>query len=210
MNERTDTSGEPGAAAYLWQRRWVRVLTTVLAIPTVLALVFGVYLWQRFGTDRATEYPDIEEHFKYGSTGGEHVSGLSRTGSSRRCRRSAANTSSGKGYASLGMIYEEGKDLPIGMSMRHHQGIDKTFLNCAVCHASTVRDTPQAKPRVYLGMPAKQLDIMAFEKFFFNCAKDAEVRRRIHRAGSAAPWPRRAGRISTSSTATSSIRWRSR
>jgi mono/diheme cytochrome c family protein len=58
------------------------------------------------------------------------------------------------------------------MSKRRHQGIDKTFLNCAVCHASTVRDAPGAKPRLYLGMPAKQLDIMAFEKFFFDCAKD--------------------------------------
>jgi len=172
MNERTDAPGEPGAAAHLWQRRWVRILTTVLAIPTVLALAFGAYLWQRFGADRATEYPDIEEHFKYGSTGGEHVSGFPYWIFQALPQVCGAYLLPGKGYASLGMIFEDGKDLPIGMSMRHHQGIDKTFLNCAACHASTVRDTPQAKPRVYLGMPAKQLDIMAFEKFFFNCAKD--------------------------------------
>ena len=41
-----------------------------------------------------------------------------------------------------------------------------------MCHASTVRDAPAASRGSYLGMPAKQLDIMAFEKFFFNCAKD--------------------------------------
>ena len=109
----------------------------------------------------------IEDHFKYGSTGGEHVSGLPYwifQALPQVCGLPG-------GYASLGFIYEEGRDLPIGMSKRHHQGIDKTFLNCAVCHVSTVRDTPSSKPRVYLGMPAMQLDIMGFEKFLFNCAK---------------------------------------
>src|SRR3546814_1440650 len=58
-----------------------------------------------------------------------------------------------RGYASLGLIYEEGKDLPIGMSKRNYQGVERTFLNCAVCHTSTVRDAPDAQPRIVLGMP---------------------------------------------------------
>ena len=161
------TSGQDSLPAELYRKRWVRILAVLLAIPTVLAIVFGLYLWQRFGADRATEYADIEDHFKYGSTGGEHVSGLPYwifQALPQVCGLPG-------GYASLGFIYEEGRDLPIGMSKRHHQGIDKTFLNCAVCHVSTVRDTPSSKPRVYLGMPAMQLDIMGFEKFLFNCAK---------------------------------------
>ncbi len=169
MNESAAPAhGQDGWIADLYRRRWVRVVMLILAIPTVLALVFGVYLWQRFGADRATEYAEIEGHFKYGSTGGEHVSGLPYwifQAMPQVCGLPG-------GYASLGLIYEEGRDLPIGMSKRHHQGIDKTFLNCAVCHASTVRDAPNAKPRVYLGMPAMQLDIMGFEKFLFTCAKD--------------------------------------
>ena len=44
--------------------------------------------------------------------------------------------------------------------------------DCAVCHASTVRDTPQSKPRLVLGMPANTFNIMGFQKFFFSCAKD--------------------------------------
>ena len=154
-----------------YRRRWVRVTMLVLAVPTVLALFLGVYLWQRFGSDRATEYADVEEHFKDGSTGGEHVSGLPYW-IFQALPQVCARHLPGKGYASLGLIYEEGRDLPIGMSKRHHQGIDKTFLNCAVCHASTVRDAPASKPRVYLGMPAQQLDIMGFEKFLFACASD--------------------------------------
>jgi mono/diheme cytochrome c family protein len=70
------------------------------------------------------------------------------------------------------MIFEEGKDLPVGMSKRRYQGIDRTFLNCAVCHTSTVRDTPQSKPKLYTAMPANTFDIMAFQRFFFACGKD--------------------------------------
>jgi hypothetical protein len=157
----------------------------VLAIPTALALILGAYLWQRFGSDRAVEYTDVEEHFKYGSTGGEHVSGLPYW-IFQALPQVCAQHLPGKGYASLGLIYEEGHDLPIGMSKRHHQGIDKTFLNCAVCHVSTVRDAPTSQPRVYLGMPAMQLDIMGFEKFLFECAK-MRSSRRVRRPGGAAP-----------------------
>ena len=170
----TDATAKPdssGWLAELLRKRWARILLVVLALPTVLALLAGAYLLARFGGDTAAEYADIEEHFKYGSTGGERESGFPYW-IFQALPQICAQHLPGKGYASLGLIFEEGKDLPIGMSKRHYTGIDRTFLNCSVCHASTVRDTPQSKPRVYLGMPAANLDIMAFEKFFFACAKD--------------------------------------
>jgi hypothetical protein len=164
-------SVETGLLAALFRRRSVRAVSLLLAVLAAFLLLFAGHLWQRFGADRATEYADIEEHFKYGSTGGEHESGFPYW-IFQALPQVCAKHLPGEGYASLGLIFEDGKDLPVGMSKRRHQGIDKTFLNCAVCHASTVRDAPGTKPRLYLGMPAKQLDIMAFEKFFFNCAKD--------------------------------------
>jgi mono/diheme cytochrome c family protein len=74
------------------------------------------------------------------------------------------------GYPSLGLIFEPGRDLPVGMSKRRHFGLDRVFLNCAACHASTVRETAGAEPRLVVGMPAHRFDIRAFETFFFNCA----------------------------------------
>ena len=68
--------------------------------------------------------------------------------------------------------YDGGILLPRGMSKRNYTGIERTFLNCAVCHTSTVRDTPEATPRIVLGMPAARFDIMGFERFFFDCATD--------------------------------------
>jgi mono/diheme cytochrome c family protein len=149
----------------------MRVLALVLLVLAMAALLAGIALWMRFSADRPVEYSAIEEHFKYGSTGGERMSGLPYW-IFQALPVVCAKHLPGKGLQSIGMLYEPGKDLPIGMSKRTHQGIPKTFLNCAVCHTSTVRDSRDAEPRVYLGMPAKQFDIMAFEKFFFDCARD--------------------------------------
>jgi RoxA-like, cytochrome c-like len=160
----------PAATA---QRRdyWWRVALAILIAPALILLILGIYLAVRFGSDIPVVYEDIEEHFKYGSTGGEHESGFPYW-IFQAMPRVCAKHLPGPGYQSLGMIFEEGRSLPVGMSKRHYMGLDRTFLNCAVCHTSTVRDTPQSKPKVIVGMPANTFDIMGFQKFFFNCAKD--------------------------------------
>ncbi len=157
--------------ARLASRCWGRVLLFALMIPTLFVLVAASMVWQRLRDDRPVVYESIEEHFKYGSTGGERESGFPYwifQALPQVCEKHL----SGKGYASLGLMFEEGKDLPVGMSKRSYQGIDRTFLNCAACHTSTVRDAANATPRMYLGMPANTFNIMAFQKFFFACGKD--------------------------------------
>ena len=106
------------------RRRWVRILLWLLILPTVIAIALGIYLWNRFGGDTAVVYEQIEDHFKYGSTGGEHESGFPYW-IFQAMPRVCAEHLPGPGYASLGMIYEEGRDLPIGMSKRNYQGIDR-------------------------------------------------------------------------------------
>jgi hypothetical protein len=165
------SADEPGWLSRLFSRRWVRILLLLLALPTVAGLALGLYLWNRFSGDDAVEYADIEQHFLYGSTGGERESGFPYW-IFQALPQVCAEHLPGKGYAALGLLYEAGKDLPVGMSRRRFTGIDRTFLNCAVCHTSTVRDAVDSAPRLYTGMPAMQLDIMGFEKFFFSCAAD--------------------------------------
>lgn len=143
---------------------------TVLSLALIAGA--GLYLWARFGVDRAVEYDDREQRFKYGSTGGERASGFPFW-IWQVLPRVCADKLPGSGYASLGLIYERGRDLPIGVSRRRVTGMDRVFLNCAACHTSTLRETPSSPPRIVLGMPANGFDLMAFKDFFFECAADA-------------------------------------
>jgi len=158
------------------RKRSCRCCRLVLALIFVPSIIVAIYLWSRFGGDVPVDYAKIEDQFKYGSTGGEHETGFPYW-IWQAMPQVCAEHLPGKGYASLGLLYEkdsEGKqkDLPIGVSKRNYQGVDRVFLNCAACHTSTLRDKPASAPRVITGMPANTFNIMAFEKFFFRCGAD--------------------------------------
>lgn len=158
------------------QKKPLRILLLLGIAVIAFATVSAVMLIVRFTSDTPVTYTDIEEHFKYGSTGGERASGLPYW-IFQAMPKVCAKHMPGAGYAAFGFIFEAGKDLPVGMSKRRHLGIDRTFLNCAVCHVSTVRDAPDAKPRLVVGMPASTFDLFAFQKFLFDCAADANFSR---------------------------------
>jgi hypothetical protein len=117
------------------------------------------------------DYADPVEHFKYGSTGGEHEMGFPYW-IWRALPEVCSHYLPGRGYQSLGMLYEKNpdgslKDLPVGTSKRRYQGIDRVFVNCAVCHTSTVRSAPDQPPQLVAGMPAALFNMKGFEEFFF-------------------------------------------
>jgi len=56
------------------------------------------------------------------------------------------------------------------MSKRRNLGIDRVFLNCAVCHASTFAPVP-TRPQLYLAC-RQQTRLSRFFKLLFNCAGD--------------------------------------
>ena len=149
-----------------WLRQFGRFL---LWLPLVLAVCAIGYAIQRFGADEPVRYSDPLQHFMYGSTGGERESGFPYW-IWKVLPNVCPQYLPGKGYQSVGMLFEPGRDLPVGMSMRRNLGLDRVFLNCAVCHTSTVRTTPEATPVLIAGMPAHRFDIRGFESFFFNCA----------------------------------------
>jgi mono/diheme cytochrome c family protein len=142
-------------------------LWALLALLALFALGAAI----RFLPDRPVSYADPVEHFKYGSTGGERNMGFPYW-LFQVLPEVCPDFLPGKGYESLGFIFEPGRDLPVGMSKRRHLGIDRVFLNCAVCHTATVRTAPGARPLLVAGMPANQLDLMGFQKFVQQCVSD--------------------------------------
>ncbi|WP_414664138.1 c-type cytochrome [Horticoccus sp. 23ND18S-11] len=145
------------------------------AIAATALLVFGLYLAVRLNRDVPVTYAVPEDHFKYGSTGGERDAGVPYwMWKVLPVMFAEFLPQPDQGLASLGFVFDPtrptDKDLPVGVSKRNVQGIDRVFLNCAVCHVGTVRDTPESTPRIITGMPANTVDLQAFERFLFNAA----------------------------------------
>ena len=140
-----------------------------------MLVIVGIWAYVRFTRDRPVTFASDEDHFKYGSTGGERDAGIPYWVWKALPELFPEFLPDGsKGLASLGFVFDPSrptdKDLPVGVSKRNVQGIDRVFLNCAVCHVGTVRDTPASAPRIITGMPANTVDLQAFERFLFNCA----------------------------------------
>ncbi len=145
------------------------------AAAVAALVVFALYLAVRLNRDEPVTYASPEDHFRYGSTGGERDAGVPYWMWKVLPEMFPEFLPDPKrGLASLGFVFDptrpKDKDLPVGVSKRNVQGIDRVFLNCAVCHVGTVRDTATSPPRVIAGMPANTLDLQAFERFLFNAA----------------------------------------
>lgn len=182
-----------------------RIFASVIAV--ILLLLLG-YAGFRFLPNSPKTYNNMEDHFKYGSLGGDALTGipvklwqvmplvcgqaLQEIAGDRLApdylQRVAfyygderdyevRQALSREGYKALGFLYESDasgkeKDLPVGMSQRHSLGLDRTYMNCSVCHTSTVRTAPEAEPSLVLGMPANVFNLYNFEQFIFECAAE--------------------------------------
>jgi hypothetical protein len=139
----------------------------------VALAALAIWAALRFTSDVPVTYASNEDHFKYGSTGGERSSGIPYS-IWMALPELFPQYLPGKGLQSLGFLYEPGRDLPIGVSKRKVQGIDRVFLNCAVCHVGSVRDTPASSPRFILGMASNTVDLQGFERFLSAVALDKD------------------------------------
>ena len=155
------------------RQRWLYRLGCIAAVVLVLALLAGVWLLGRFGADTAVAYRDDLEHFKYGSLGSEHEFGVPYwiwLALPELFQDKLPGTRNG--WQSVGFVFEKGQKLPVGMSQRRYLGFDVVWLNCAFCHAGTVRETPQSEAKVYSAMPANTFDFRAFMRFLFATGED--------------------------------------
>ena len=159
-----------------------RIKDLILAI---VLIVVGVVFFRIVGTlssNQPVVYEDIAEHFKYGSIGSEPGGSLLQPIGGAlppymvfKTLPAMCSERLPGGYASAGFIFEPGRDLPIGISRRRRFGVEQVGFNCALCHTSTVRDSPTAPRRIVLGMPAQQLDLQAVVRFILECSLDGRV-----------------------------------
>ncbi len=79
-----------------------------------------------------------------------------------------------KPLTAFGMIYEPGKELPIGFSSKRLPivGITLTGTTCSACHTATVRESQTGARTAYFGAPNTRFDVQGWNSFLLGCIQD--------------------------------------
>ena len=144
--------------------------TIVIGIAGLIAVIAGIG-WYHLFRQVPVYYESDEEHFKYGSVGIEEPIGVPYWIWLLMPRMFPEKLPGPGGYTALGMVWEEGKEMPVGFTKKTI-GIPRVGVNCATCHTTSVRRSPEDKPILIPGGPSHQFDIQAYQRFFIACAKD--------------------------------------
>src|SRR5438046_3840075 len=144
-----------------------------LLLIVVLAVVGGAIGWYKFfreepQPDWVTATPDMR--FKYGSIGAEHDAGIPYWIFFVLPRMFPEKLPGPGGYASLGVAWEQGQELPIGFTKKVI-GLPRVANNCAVCHTVSYRASENENPIFETAGPA-HTNVEGYFRFLVDCGKD--------------------------------------
>ena len=149
-----------------------------------LALLVVAAIGGMIGYDRGfRQYPQPdwvtatpEMRFKYGSIGAENDAGvpywifyvLPRIFPEKLTQDGLVIPG---GYASLGVPWEQGQELPVGFTKKKI-GFDRVANNCAVCHTTSYREKIDSNPVFVVGGSGHTTNVEGFFRYLIDCAKD--------------------------------------
>ena len=161
----------------------------LLAVALVLVATGALLTYYEFFRQLPPPYfASDEEHFLYGSIGTEGTAGVPYWIWLVLPRVFPDKLPYAGGYSSLGIVSQEGRELPVGFS-KQTIGIDRVGINCAFCHATTYRKSVAEKPVVVAAGPSNTTSPQDYLRFLFACASDprfnsstimAEIARNYH------------------------------
>jgi mono/diheme cytochrome c family protein len=145
-----------------------------LLLLVILVGVGGAIGWYKFFREEpqpgwVTATPDMR--FKYGSIGAEHDAGIPYWIFLVLPRMFPEKLPGPGGYASLGVAWEQGQELPIGFTKKVI-GFPRVANNCASCHTASYRKRASDNPVFVPTGPNHTLNLQAFFRFVVDCAKD--------------------------------------
>ncbi len=152
------------------KRKWKLVLAVVLVLVAI-----GVFVgWYKFFREEPqpewiTATPEMR--FKYGSIGAEHDAGIPYWIFYVLPRVFPDKLPGPGGYASFGVAWEQGQELPIGFTKKVI-GFPRVANNCAACHTASYRKRSDENPTFVPTGPNHTLNLEAFFRFLVDCAKD--------------------------------------
>lgn len=149
------------------RRRGIRFL-----VWAVLVVLVGYYFV--FEKTYVVAYDDDQQHFMYGSIGSEIASGIPYW-VFKALPELYKEKLGPNGYRRFGFLYEsDTAELPIGFSRRIVQGVELVWLNCAVCHVGTYRETNTGETKYLIGAPSNNLRLFEFIRFLRQVGVDSK------------------------------------
>jgi hypothetical protein len=149
----------------------IRPLSTIVAL---VALTFTIVVRAQTPKADGPSFPDIDDHFRYGSIGTEEGVGipywiwkvLPTVFEDKLPNRP------GTGYERIGFLVDSSRHArPIGTSYTPGR-VARVGLNCATCHVGTYRETPTSPRQIVSGMPGIHMDLQGYANFLTACAND--------------------------------------
>jgi len=151
-----------------------RKILIAVAVLVALGLIVGLTAWYKIFRDvpqPAWITADQRDDFLYGSMGGESTTGMPYWIWLVLPRMFPEYLPGPGGYASLGLSWEEGKEMPAGFSKKTI-GFVRVGQTCAICHSTSYRTREEEVPKVVPAGPGHTADIQGLIGFFMRCAQD--------------------------------------
>ncbi len=152
------------------KRKWA-VCTGVLLIVVGIGAFVGWYKFFREEPQPAWVTATPEMRFKYGSIGAEHTAGIPYWIFYVLPRLFPEKLPGTGGYASFGLAWEQGQELPIGFTKKVI-GFPRVGNTCAVCHTASFRKSEDENPVFFVAGPNHTLNLEAFFRFLVDVARD--------------------------------------
>ena len=144
----------------------------------VIAFLMAIILWLilPFIGSGPVQYSNIDEHFKYGSIGGENTDGIPYW-IIKVLPEVFSDKLDGEGFGHFGFIQEPNHELPIGFSKSSNSlllglGVDVVTQNCATCHVGLLRKAKSDPPEIISTMPGITINLQGFIQFLTEAAAD--------------------------------------
>ncbi|HQU97666.1 MAG TPA: cytochrome c [Nitrosomonas sp.] len=146
------------------------IVSVLLAVVIIILLTLGWYKLYR--EEEQGEFSTPEELFKYGSIGSETSQGIPYWIWLVMPKMFPEHLPALGGWASLGLPWEQGKELPVGFSKKTI-GFPRVAFNCAFCHAARYRLEPTDVPTIVVPGPSHTVHAQGYARFLAAAANDA-------------------------------------
>jgi hypothetical protein len=146
----------------------------LIAIVVALVMVIGLTIWSQFywaEPQPRSISTTPRNDFLYGAVGAEDTPGLPYWAWLALPRMFPEYMPGPGGYAALGLSWEEGAEMPVGLAKKT-VGYVRVTGNCALCHAASHSASQDDVPTVVITLHGVSSRVDRLRSFFTQCAQD--------------------------------------